>query len=57
MRIVISCMMKRCIPVTETTEKFPIGMKVTVEQILGPEEINPKKQVCESHGQGLKRES
>ena len=42
---------------TETQSKFSNGGKATVEQILALEEINPKKQDCESHNQGFEYKS
>ena len=44
---------------TETTtwSEFPNGEKAIEEQILAPEEINPKEQDCEIHNQGSEQES
>ena len=44
---------------TETTtgSEFPNGEKAIEEQILAPEEINPKEQDYEIHNQGSEQES
>ena len=44
---------------TETTtwSEFSNEGKAIVEQILAPEEINPKEQNCQSHSQESKQKS
>ena len=44
---------------TETTwSEFPNGWKAIVEQILAPEEINPKElDYCESYSLGSEKEN
>ena len=39
-----------------TWSEFPNGEKAIEEQILAPEEINPKEQDCEIHNQGFEIE-
>ena len=41
----------------EFTTKLLNGGKAIVEQMLVPEDINPKEQDCESHSQGSEQES
>ena len=44
-------------PETTAWPEFPNGWKAIVEQILVPEEINPKVQDCKSQSQGCEQES